>query len=38
MKLIEVESSMIQAVGYDQNLKELQVVFNSGNIAFLFHL
>jgi hypothetical protein len=32
MKLIEVESSMIQAVGYDQNLKELQVVFNSGNI------
>lgn len=29
MKLIEVESSMIQAVGYDQNLKELQVVFNN---------
>lgn len=32
MKLIEVESSMIQAVGYDEKLKELEVVFNSGNV------
>ena len=32
MKLIEIESSMIQAVGYDEKLKELEVVFNSGNV------
>ena len=32
MKLVEVESSMIQAVGYDPDRKELEVVFNSGNV------
>ncbi len=32
MKLIEVESSMIHAVGYDPKTRELEVVFNSGNI------
>jgi hypothetical protein len=30
MKLIEVESSMIQAVGYDPESKELEVLFDSG--------
>jgi hypothetical protein len=30
MKLIEVESSMIQAVGYDPDNRELEVLFNSG--------
>ena len=32
MKLVEIESSMIQAVGYDPDRKELEVVFNSGNV------
>ena len=32
MKLIEVESSMIHAVGYNSKTRELEVVFNSGNI------
>ena len=32
MKLIEVESSMIHAVGYNSKTLELEVVFNSGNI------
>lgn len=32
MQLIEVESSMIQAVGYDPQQQELEVVFNSGNV------
>jgi len=30
MLLRSVESSMIQAVGYDEDAKTLQVVFNSG--------
>jgi hypothetical protein len=29
-KLIPVESSMIQAVGYDSKTRTLEVVFNSG--------
>ena len=32
MKLIPVESSMIQAVGYDPDTQELEIVFNSGNV------
>jgi len=32
MKLVIVESSMIQAFGYDPEREELEVVFNSGNI------
>jgi hypothetical protein len=30
MELVTVESSMIQAVGYDAAAQELEVVFNSG--------
>lgn len=30
MHLVTVESSMIQAVGYDAKAQELEVVFNSG--------
>ncbi|KAB8140354.1 KTSC domain-containing protein [Chloroflexia bacterium SDU3-3] len=30
MELIKVESSMIQAVGYDAEAQMLEVVFNSG--------
>ena len=30
MKLISVDSSMIQAVGYEAKTKTLEVVFNSG--------
>jgi hypothetical protein len=30
MELVTVESSMIQAVGYDDATQELTVVFNSG--------
>lgn len=29
-KLVSVESSMIQAVGYDAKTRTLEVVFNSG--------
>ncbi|MCP4347951.1 MAG: KTSC domain-containing protein [Desulfobacterales bacterium] len=32
MKLTEVESSMIRAVGYDEDDCELEVWFNSGKI------
>ncbi len=30
MKLVTVESSMIHAVGYDDETEELEIVFNSG--------
>jgi hypothetical protein len=30
MKLVTVESSMIHAVGYDDEAEELEIVFNSG--------
>jgi len=30
MKLITVKSSMLRAVGYDQETNELEVVFNTG--------
>lgn len=30
MELVTVESSMIQAVGYDATSQELEVLFNSG--------
>lgn len=30
MKLVTVESSVIHAVGYDDEAEELEVVFNSG--------
>ncbi len=32
MEMIEVDSSMIQAVGYDAAAEELEVVFNSGRV------
>lgn len=32
MNLIEVESSMIQAVGYDEETQVLRVVFNNGGL------
>lgn len=32
MQLTTVESSMIHAVGYDDEARELEVVFNSGGI------
>ena len=31
MKMIDVESSMIAAVGYDEETRTLQVQFNSGD-------
>ncbi len=34
MKLQQVESSMIQAVGYDENTEILEVVFNSGKTYY----
>lgn len=32
MSLVQVDSSMIHAVGYDSAKQELEVVFNSGRI------
>lgn len=32
MERVNVESSMIEAVGYDPDSKELEVAFNSGEI------
>lgn len=32
MKLTTVESSMVHAVGYDEEERELEVVFNNGGI------
>jgi hypothetical protein len=32
MQLTTVESSMIHAVGYDEEARELEVVFNNGGI------
>lgn len=32
MQLTTVESSMIHAVGYDEQARELEVVFNNGGI------
>lgn len=31
MKMIDVDSSMIAAAGYDEKIQTLQVQFNSGN-------
>jgi len=36
MQLIQVESSMIYAVGYDEETQILEVVFNSGGIYRYF--
>lgn len=38
MELQQVESSMIQAVGYDQELKMLEVVFNTGKTYHYFEV
>ncbi|MEM6648347.1 MAG: KTSC domain-containing protein [Bacteroidota bacterium] len=32
MQLTTVDSSMIHAVGYDEDARELEVIFNSGGI------
>lgn len=32
MELVRVESSMIYAVGYDEETRTLEIVFNSGGI------
>jgi len=32
MKLVPVESSMLQAIGYDRETKELEAVFQSGQV------
>ena len=34
MKLVEVDSSMIQAISYNLEEKELMVIFNNGKIYY----
>jgi hypothetical protein len=36
MQLIQVESSMISAVGYDEESQTLEVVFNTGGVYRYF--
>jgi len=36
MQLIQVESSMIYAVGYDEESQTMEVVFNSGGVYRYF--
>lgn len=38
MQLTEVESSMVHAVGYDEESQILEVVFNSGGIYRYFNV
>ena len=38
MELIKVESSMVYAVGYDEEAETLEVVFNSGGIYHYFEV
>lgn len=37
VNLVPVQSSCIQAVGYDESIKEMYIQFKGGTVAYTYH-